>query len=248
MPEPAASILEAASASLQTALGYQFQDATRLALPLSVLAPPLTPEGAMARQRLEFLGDAVWNYAVAAQAFRTWPQGSVGELTRLRASCCSTEGLAQLARRLGIPSPAGSSERVLAEMLEAVLGAMLEDGGLDPVRSLAERVLSEMAFDAAPPPVDPKSALQMLLQARAEALPTYRLLEKRGPAHQPIFRVRVSLALGSVGIRAEGEGNSRQAAEQEAARLALAQLTPGTAAEGVDAQYIVGSLRKNPQA
>ncbi len=233
MPEPAASILEMASASLQAALRYQFQDATHLALALSVLAPPLTPEAAIARQRLEFLGDAVWSYAVAARAFRVWPQGSAGELTRLRASCCSTEGLAQLARRLGIPSPPGSSERVPAEMLEAVLGAMLEDGGLEPVCNLAERVLSEMTFDAALPPVDPKSALQMQLQARGESLPTYRLLEKRGPAHQPIFRVRVSLTLGSVSIRAEGEGNSRQAAEQEAARLALTQFTPGTAAEGM---------------
>jgi ribonuclease-3 len=228
MEAPTGPVVEAALTSVQAALHYRFQDPMRLCLALAVLAPPLTPEAAVARQRLEFLGDAAWNYAVAAEAFRAWPHGSAGELTRLRASCCSTEGLAHLARRLGLPSAPGSSERVLAELLEAVLGAMVDDGGLGSVRSLAERVISEVGFGTAPPPVDPKSALQMRLQAQGEKLPTYRLLGKRGPAHHPIFRIRVTVSMGAAEIRADAEGSSRQSAEQEAARLALAELTGGS--------------------
>ncbi len=222
------STLEAAIASVQAALHYRFRDPTRLRLALAVLAPPLTPEAAAVRQRLEFLGDAAWNYAVAAQAFKAWPQGSAGALTRLRASCCSTEGLARLARRFGLPAPPGSSDRALAELLEAVLGAMVEDGGLRRVRSLAGRVISATQFDTAPTPVDPKSALQMRLQAKGENLPTYRLVGRKGPPHHPTFRIRVSLAVGAMQIRADAEGSSRQSAEQEAARLALAELNGGS--------------------
>ncbi len=249
MGETTSSILQPVSASLQAALDYRFQEPTRLALALAVLAPPLSPEAAMGRQRLEFLGDAAWNYAVAAQLYLICPQGSAGELTRLRASHCSTEGLAQLARRLGLPSPPGSSERVLAEMLEAVLGAMVEDGGLEPVRALANRLISEVKQATAPPPVDPKSALQMLLQAQGEKLPTYRLLERRGPAHHPVFRIRVTISTAATDIRAEGEGSSRQAAEQEAARVALAHFTQVSqkTTEISETQYVVGNSQESPQ-
>jgi ribonuclease-3 len=250
MEDPAGSVLDATCTSLQAALHYRFQDPMHLALALAVLVPPLTPEAAAARQRLEFLGDAAWNYAVAAQAFSAWPRGSAGELTRLRASCCSTPALARLARGLGLPSSPGSGERVLAEMLEAVLGAMVEDGGLEPVQALAKRVISEVESDTTPPPVDPKSAFQMLLQAHGEKLPSYRLLERRGPAHHPIFRIRVTATIGPTDIRADGEGSSRQAAEQEAARLALDQLSrePRATSQNPETQYVVGGFPESHQA
>ena len=114
---------------------------------------------------------------------------------------------------------------MLAEMLEAVLGAVVEDGGLDAVRALAHRVIVQEGIAAGPPPVDPKSALQMLAQARFGTLPTYRLLERRGPPHHPTFRVAVRVVGGEDEVQAEAEGSSRQAAEQEAARLALERLT-----------------------
>ena len=72
--------------------------------------------------------------------------------------------------------------------------------------------------------MDPKSALQMLAQARFGTLPTYRLLERRGPPHHPIFRAAVRVFGGEEEVQAEAEGSSRQAAEQEAARLALKRL------------------------
>jgi len=250
------SHFEATLASFQDSLAYRFQDPSLLILALSVLRPPLSPEAAAARQRLEFLGDAAWDFAVAEAVFQTRPHATAGDLTRFRSTWCSTAGLAQIARQVGLPAPegpgppvpsdrvlaelpsaksqskgstdrAGPSDRVLAELLEAVLGAMVEDGGLDAVRALAHRIITQHSIATAPPPVDPKSALQMLVQARYGTLPAYRLLERRGPPHQPIFRVVVRLNAAGIEVLAEAEGSTRQAAEQEAARLLLQRLNEG---------------------
>ena len=101
---------------------------------------------------------------------------------------------------------------------------MVKDGGLGAVRSLAQRLITQHGLNTAAPPVDPKSALQMLAQARYGTLPTYRLLERRGPPHHPIFRVYVRVNGEGTEVVAEAEGSTRQAAEQEAARLALQRL------------------------
>jgi len=228
-PDPSAS-LHAAIASFQKILDYRFQNPALLAQALGAWNLPLSPEAAAARQRLEFLGDAAWDFAVAAAAFQAWPQATSGDLTRLRATWCSTTGLADLARQIGLPAPSGRfapapTERVLAETFEAVLGAVVEDGGLDAVRTLADRVIAQEGVAAAPPPMDPKSALQVLAQARFGTLPAYRLLERRGAPHHPTFRVGVRIHAGENEVRAEAEGSSRQAAEQEAARRALEQLS-----------------------
>lgn len=214
--------------ALQASLGYRFRDPAWLRLALSVLRQPLSPETAAARQRLEFLGDAAWNFAVALAVFRSEPQGAPGDLTRLRAAWASRTGLARLVKRLGLPVPSavppGPSQRMLAELLEAVLGAIVQDGGFDAVRALANRVIDQAGRTASPSVVDAKSALQMATLARQEKLPSYRLIEKRGPAHHPTFRVSVTVRGPAGEIRAEAEGSSRQAAELEAARLALAAL------------------------
>ncbi len=256
-PEPHSGSFDGVLASLQESLVYRFQDISLLSLALSVLRPPLTPEAAAARQRLEFLGDAAWDFAVAEAVFRTWPHATAGDLTRFRSTWCSTPGLAEIARQVALPVPhgpcplepsdrlpaelptarcrgknkgerSGPSDRVLAELLEAVLGAVVEDGGLDAVRALAERMITLHGMATAPPPVDPKSALQMLVQARYCTLPAYRLLQRRGPPHQPTFRVVVRVNGEGIEVLAEAEGNTRQAAEQEAARLAIQQLNEGS--------------------
>jgi ribonuclease-3 len=219
---------EAALESLQESLGHRFRDVGLLALALSTLKQPLTPETAAARQRLEFLGDAAWNFALALAVFRAHPQGPPGDLTRRRAAWSSRGGLARLAKRLNLPipslAPLGPSQRVLAELLESVFGAIVEDGGFDAIRVLAARVIGPGGESATCPFVDAKSALQMAALARQEKLPSYRLVEKRGPAHHPTFRVAVTVRGPHGEIRMEAEGGSRQAAEQEAARLALLSL------------------------
>jgi ribonuclease-3 len=223
-PSEAAPMLE----SLQEALGYRFRNDGLLALALSILTPPLTSEAAAARQRLEFLGDAAWNFALATAAYQAYPHAAPGGLTRLRAAWSSRTGLSRLAKRLGLPvpmiTPLGASQRVLAELLEAVLGAMVEDGGWDAVRTLANGVIAETGEIEPSPILDAKSALQMAALARGEKLPSYRLVERRGPAHHPTFRVAVTVCGPAGEIRTEAEGSSRQAAEQEAARLALVMI------------------------
>ncbi len=224
-PTDTAAEVEPALDALQETLGHRFRDVGLLALALSTLKQPLTPETAAARQRLEFLGDAAWNYALALAVFQAHPAGAPGDLTRRRSTWSSRGGMARLAKRLGLPAPSlaplGPSQRVLAELLEGVLGAVVEDGGFDAVRSLAARVVAQSGESATHPVVDAKSALQMATLARQEKLPSYRLLEKRGPAHHPTFRVAVAVRGPAGEIRTEAEGSSRQAAEQEAARLAL---------------------------
>jgi ribonuclease III len=248
-PERRLSSLEERLACLLDALNYRFRKVALLSLALSTLEPPLTPEKAAARQRLEFLGDAAWNFSVGVAAFQTWPTATAGDLTRFRAAWCSTEGLAHLAREFGLPAPedptsSGPSDRVLAEMLEAVLGAMVEDGGFDAVRALAYRLMAKEGLAAPPPPLDSKSALQLLAQGRHLRLPDYRLLERRGPPHHPTFRVQVCLRDQTTVVQAEGEGSSRQAAEQEAARLALLQLVESSESRTQD---LVAIVPPNPQ-
>jgi ribonuclease III len=227
--EEASAVPEQTREGVEAALGYRFRRADLLALGLSALRLPLTPETALRRQRLEFLGDAAWNCALALYLFQAQPEAAAGELTRQRAAWSSTAGMARLARGLGLPLPegyaqAGPSDRVLAEMLEALLGAVVEDEGLEPVRALAARVMAGEVVASTGAPVDAKSALQMLIQARTGRLPVYRLLGRWGPPHHPTFRVQAA-ASGPDGDRtAEAEGPSRQTAEQEAARLLLADL------------------------
>ena len=213
--------------TLQAALGYRFRTPALLELALSICHPPLTPESAAARQRLEFLGDAAWNFAVASAAYRLHRGADPGSLTRLRAAWSSRAGLATLARRLGLALPPahfphGPSQRVTAELVEAVFGALIEDGGFETILHLASTVVAET--DKGRPAADPKSALQMLSLARNGKLPSYRLVERRGPAHHPTFRVSVTLSDLAGDLTAEAEGSSRQAAEQKAAEAALEEL------------------------
>jgi ribonuclease-3 len=207
---------------LEAALGHAFRNRDLLALALGP-ADPDRRDAALTRRRLRFVGDAVWNFSVALAAAKLWPHASAGELTRVRAVWSRSSGLARLAREAGIAGLEGEeSDRVLGERLESILGAVLEDGGLAAIQALADRVITRQAGPAAGA-LDPKSALQMLAQAQAPEgrLPAYRLLERRGPPHRPTFRVGVRSHLPETEIQAEGEGPSRQAAEQDAARRIL---------------------------
>ncbi|HTU01550.1 MAG TPA: ribonuclease III domain-containing protein [Candidatus Sulfotelmatobacter sp.] len=209
--------------AVETALGYRFRDAQLLALALSSPDAP-EAEAVLTRQRLRFLGDAVWNFAVTAVVVMRWPLATAGELTRRRSIWSRSSGLARLARQIGLPRPASlaepPSDRALAERLEALLGAVFEDGGLEAIRAIAERaVAGQAALEG--PPVDAKSALQMLVQGQRGRLPAYRLVSRRGPSHRPTFRIAVTLDTGGQALTAEGEGANRQAAEQEAARRML---------------------------
>jgi dsRNA-specific ribonuclease len=106
-------------------------------------------------------------------------------------------------------------------MLEALFGAMVEDGGFEAVGALAARVVAAHGPADGPPAADAKSRLQMAALAKYGCLPVYRLLERRGAPHQPTFRIQAALQTPAGPLETEAEGSNRQGAEQEAANQLL---------------------------
>jgi ribonuclease-3 len=184
--------------------------------------------GANHNERLEFLGDSILNCAVARMLYDAHPQADEGALSRLRASLVSGESLAQIAAglKLGDFLRLGSGElktggfrrsSILADALEAMLGAIFLDAGYDAAAGAVSRIVSArlMELPAADSLKDPKTQLQELLQARGLALPVYTLTAVTGEPHEQAFTVTCEVPV--FGIAAVGEGASRRRAEQLAA-------------------------------
>lgn len=227
---PPRAAVTAALAALQQRLGHRYADA-------ALLERALTHRsfGAQHNERLEFLGDAVLTAAVSGLLYRHFDQADEGELTRLRAQLVREESLHRLALELGLPAllrlsegeaRSGGAQRasILADALEALIGAAYLDAGLEPARALVERLfvplLAGGVVEAATR--DPKTELQEWLQARRLPVPGYRIEATRGRQHEQTFAVVCSVP--AHGLEARGEGRSRRAAEQQAARSALATL------------------------
>ncbi len=215
---------------LQSRLGYRFKDAGHLEAALTHRSV-----GPVHNERLEFLGDSIVNFVVAEILFKAYPDAREGKLTRMRASLVRGQSLGQLARRLqlGEAIRLGTGERksggrrresILADAMEAVIGAIYLDGGMAACQQCIGQWL-EAEFAAVDPnqvDKDPKTALQEWMQRERMDLPTYRVLEVLGPAHQQTFRV--ACCLGDQFPMLEGTGSSRREAEQAAAGAALAHL------------------------
>ncbi len=222
----------AAQRRLEEALGYRFADADLLAQALRHRSAA-HERGVASFERLEFLGDAALSHAVALLVFTRWPDADEGELTRARAAVVREASLAALAERVGVPAvlELGSGlERLaagaplLADAMEAVLGALLLDGGWRAFRAAVNRLFAPLVGSLDParlPFEEPKSTLQELAQRRGLPLPSYREVEVRGPAHRQLFVFEVAL---EGRVLARGEGSSKKAAQQEAARAALEAL------------------------
>jgi len=211
--------------------------AERLGVDLSdpgLLVQALThrSHGSAHNERLEYLGDAVLSFVVAEILFRRFPDAREGELSRYRASLVSGEALAAIAASLGLGEQlrlgegemkSGGQRRatILADALEALVGAIYLDQGLDAARCAAAR-LFEGALDALPQAAalkDPKTRLQEWLQGRGHPLPAYTVLEVSGEPHEQRFRVRCDVP--DLGLAAVADGSSRRRAEQEAAQRIL---------------------------
>ncbi len=225
MSPPRSAALE----RLQEALGYTFAEPELLRQAVRHRSAAYE-RGAPSFERLEFLGDAALSHAIAALLFARWPEASEGELTRARASLVRETSLASLAERLGLPAAlevgsgldgANPGPAVLADGLEAVLGALLLDGGWRSFKAAVGRSFAPLvaALDRTRLALEePKSTLQERAQGRGGALPVYRQVEIRGPAHRQVFVFEVELEGRVVG---RGEGPSKKAAQQAAARNAL---------------------------
>ena len=216
---------------LMRVLGYAFQRA-----PLLDQALTHCSVGAVNNERLEFLGDGVLNFVIASELFHLFPEAVEGQLSRLRAALVKRETLAELARglQLGDYLRLGSGElksggfrrdSILADALEAILGAIYLDGGFDPCRDIILKLYRERLehLDIERELKDPKTRLQEWLQGRRQALPEYEVIEIKGAAHNQSFKV--SCTIGELAQTTVGMGNSRRRAEQDAARQALELLT-----------------------
>ncbi len=217
--------------ALQDRLGYRFVDSDLLASALTHKSSSFRPDN----ERLEYLGDAVLQYLISVALYRIRPTPREGVLTRVRSALVRAESLDALAcqmrlgecLRVGNPAllaagRAGSALR--ANALEAVIGAVHEDGGLDAALALVERLFADRLQNWADSDVkDAKSALQELVQARSLAPPDYRIVKQSGPPHRPTFLV--SCEVPALGVAITAEGPNRRVAEQQAAETVLARIS-----------------------
>jgi len=183
-------------------------------------------------ERLEFLGDAVLNLVVAELLYRSFPDASEGDLSRLRARVVSAEPLAEVAAEINVGEilNLGSGElktggfrrqSILADALEAICGALFLDGGLDAARRVIAQLFEKRIASLPAPETlkDAKTRLQEYLQSRGLALPRYGVERTEGEAHAQTFWATCEVT--TLGLRASGSGSTRRRAEQEAAELIL---------------------------
>ena len=208
-------------------LGYSFEKPELLDEALTHVSAPQA--GGQSYQRLEFLGDRVLGLAIAELLFRTFPGAPEGELSRRLAELVRRESCAEIATawdvgpylKLGAGEAHAGERRnqtILADVCEAIIGAVFIDGGYEAARDLVERAFQELVEAPRRPLRDPKSALQEWAQGRGLPPPTYSVVEQIGPDHAPKFRVVVKVK----GAENEfGSGTSKRIAEQAAARSLL---------------------------
>ena len=218
-------------AALQQRLGYRFSQEGLLERALRHRS-----FGADHNERLEFLGDAVLSLAISSLLFDRFAGSDEGDLTRIRAHLVREDSLHRAALQLGLPellrlgegeARGGGALRasILADALEALIGATFQDGGFVAARALVQSLFAEIieTTDVSSWTKDAKTELQEWLQARRLPVPTYRIVATRGQAHAQTFEVEC--AVPALSLRESGEGKSRRAAEQEAARRMLDALS-----------------------
>ncbi len=228
-----------ARAEVEAAIGYRFADVRWLDEALTHPSWSVENEGdAPHNQRLEFLGDAVVGLVVASALHRRDGAADEGVMSRAKARLVSASTLSRAAREAGLgrhlrmgrgeaASDGADRRGNLADVFEAVVGAVFRDGGFEPAEAVVLRLLAASLDDVSwdGPRSDHKTALQEWTQARGGVRPAYRVTASRGPAHALEFVVDVSV---EGRVLASGSGSSKKRAEQDAARRALEALTSGT--------------------
>lgn len=219
--------------SLETSLGYSFRQPELLRLALTHRSVSSEDPGRNDNERLEFLGDAVLQLVVTDLLYDSYPQLAEGQMAKVRAAVVSRGTLAEVARGLELgkhvelaPSEEATGGRnkdsILADTVEAIIGAVYLDGGLEPARELVLGLWRQRVVERAKQPgvKDYKTRLQELT-ARDGRRPEYRV-QGTGPDHDRRFTAVVSVLGTDYG---SGEGRSKKEAEQAAARVALDALS-----------------------
>jgi ribonuclease-3 len=191
--------------------------------------------GADHNERLEFLGDAVLSLTVSSLLYERFAGSDEGDLTRVRAHLVREDTLHRVALMLGLPevlrlsegeARGGGAQRasILADAVEAIIGAVFLDGGFDPAQGLVRRLFGDVIANTEMDSwsKDAKTELQEWLQARKLPVPAYRIVATRGQAHAQIFEVEC--AVPALALAEQGQGKSRRTAEQEAARRMIETL------------------------
>jgi ribonuclease-3 len=226
---------------LEKTIGYHFKDAVLLDHALTHVSAITGGNRAGSYQRLEFLGDHVLGLVISDMLFRAFPKADEGELSRRLADLVRRETCAEVARQIDLSAALkiGASEAnaggrtrtaILADVCEALIGAVFLDGGYGDAAAMIERLWGERMRVPARPLRDAKTMLQEWAQARGLPTPAYREIARTGPHHNPEFRVAVALPNLE---QAEGLGSSKRAAEQAAAAAMLTR-------EGVKAERVGG--------
>lgn len=191
------------------------------------------PEIKESNERLEFLGDAILEFVITETLFKSFPDKQEGYLTTLRSNLVNTQNLAEVAKKLGIgelihlskgEEDGGGRENpsLLADTVEAIIGALYLDQGLQKVEVfIKENLSTEIPDKLSQPLKDPKSRFQEYIQAKGLPAPKYKVIKETGPDHNRDFVIQVQVENRVVG---EGSGKSKSQAEQEAARRALSFL------------------------
>lgn len=181
-------------------------------------------------ERLEFLGDAVLEFLISKEIFKRFPDEEEGYLTALRANLVNTQNLAALAKKLNVGEAiylskgeeeggGRTNESLLADTVEAIIGALFIDSGIEAAWEFVEKnLLPEISEKIKEPLKDAKSRLQETVQSKGLPAPKYQVVQESGPDHSKDFVVEVSVGAKKVG---RGEGKSKAVAEQEAAQKAL---------------------------
>ena len=215
---------------LQARIGYSFWRPELL-----VQALTHRSHGNPHNERLEFLGDSVLNCVIALELYRRFARLKEGELSRLRATLVRQDALHQVAQGLALgqflklgggEQRSGGSARpsILADSVEALLGAVFLDGGFGAAQTTTLRIFSTLLDDLDPKSQgkDPKTRLQEALQAKRIPRPKYAVVSTRGAAHDQTFEVECVIA--DLALRSTGSGPTRRVAEQEAALRAFEML------------------------
>lgn len=216
-----------ALAVFQDRLGYHFKNPEYLERALTH-----SSRGVENYERLEFLGDRVLGLVIAEILYRTFPFEKEGSLARRHSALACTETLARTARDLDIPtvviassaelaSGGNKQDNLLADCMEAIIGAIFIDKGYVPCQEVITSLWGDKIYTLSQPPVDSKTALQEWAQARGLPIPVYEITERSGPDHAPIFKIKVTLK----DIEPmESTGASRRVAEKNVAQLMLDSL------------------------
>lgn len=215
-------------------IGYTYNDT---ALLREALTHPSARKTFFGRnyERMEFLGDAILGAIIAAELYTRYPKATEGDLTKMRIALVAGDALSSVVEELGLSDCIFVGEAqshdvrlkgksLLEDVFEAIVASLYLDGGVGEARTFILDVFHERLNTAEEHADSPKSQLQELMQKRCHKNPTYKILGKSGSPHDPRFKAQVML---SARILARGSGESKKAAEQDAAARALALIQSG---------------------